>query len=191
MIAIRGPDLPHVQLADSPLVSKLPVSWPGVPGIDLVGGGLTMPPNLPACRPEALDALRIERGWPTSGTDVAPGAVPADVPEYVLEQAVSFTKGCYTGQELVERMHSRGAAAPRPLRGLQLGDGAPVPPPGAEVVVSGEVVGAVTSASWSAWREGPVAMARVARKVTRPVAGIVRWDGDEAAARVVDLPFPG
>jgi folate-binding protein YgfZ len=188
MIAIRGPDVPHVKFPESALVSRLPVGWPGVLGIDLVGGTTDPPPNLPVCRPEALEALRIESGWPMSGVDIAPGAVVADAPSFVIDQAVSFTKGCYTGQELVERMHSRNAPAPHPLRGLHLGDGAPVPPNGAEITVDGEVVGPVTSAAWSAWREGPVAMARIARKVTRPVAGVVRWKDDEAAVRIVDLP---
>ena len=57
-----------------------------------------------------LHAARVDAGWPAMGTDILEGDVPAGT--CVLARAVSFTKGCYPGQELVERMDSRGASAP-------------------------------------------------------------------------------
>ena len=75
------------------------------------------------------------------GSEIVPGeTIPAVTG--VVGLAVSFTKGCYPGQELVERMDSRGADAPRTLRILDV-DGAEV---GDEVLdAAGDVVGSITS----------------------------------------------
>lgn len=92
---------------------------------------------------EGDDAARVAAGWPAMGSEITPGeTIPAETG--VTAVAVNFTKGCYPGQELVERMDSRGAAAPRSLRSLSVADGAR---PGDDVVdpASGEVVGRLTS----------------------------------------------
>ena len=72
----------------------------------------------PALSPEPTtehEAARIAAGWPPLGFEIVPGeTIPAVTG--VVTVAVSFTKGCYPGQELVERMDSRGADAPRSLR---------------------------------------------------------------------------
>ena len=78
----------------------------------------------------AHEGARVAAGWPRMGFEIVPGeTIPAVTG--VVAMAVSFTKGCYPGQELVERMDSRGANAPRSLRivaaseiadGAQLGD---------------------------------------------------------------------
>ena len=100
------------------------------------------------------EAERIRIGWPRVGADIVPGeTIPAETG--VVPFAVSFTKGCYPGQELVERMDSRSAAAPFRLvrvdgAGFAAGD---------PIVVDGEEVGRVTSAS------GDAAIARVRRSV--------------------------
>ena len=66
---------------------------------------------------EELERLRIAEGWPAMGAEIVPGeTIPAETG--VVPVAVDFTKGCYPGQELVERMDSRGASAPRRLRVL-------------------------------------------------------------------------
>ena len=89
----------------------------------------------------AHEAARIDAGWPRMGSEIVPGeTIPAVTG--VVALAVSFTKGCYPGQELVERMDSRGADAPRTLRILDV-DGAEV---GDDVLdVGGDVVGSITS----------------------------------------------
>ena len=77
-----------------------------------------VPGGGPDAEPEAE---RIERGWPAMGAEIVPGeTLVAGTGLSTL--AVSFTKGCYPGQELVERMDSRGAEAPRALRRLAAGD---------------------------------------------------------------------
>jgi folate-binding protein YgfZ len=84
---------------------------------------------------------RIEFGWPAMGHELVAGdTVPAGTG--LMRIAVSFTKGCYPGQELVERMDSRGAEAPRTLRRLDVPDGSAVGDP---VLDGGQEVGVVTT----------------------------------------------
>src|SRR4029079_16799682 len=96
----------------------------------------------------ALDAARIEAGWPAMGAEITDQTIPGELGAVVIA-AVSFTKGCYPGQELVERMDSRGASAPRQLRRLASADGSPLAS-GAAVTVDGRDVGRVTSAAGGA-----------------------------------------
>lgn len=89
------------------------------------------------------EAARVEAGWPRMGSEIQPGStIPATTGIVLL--AADFRKGCYPGQELVERMDSRGADAPRSLRIVDLG-GRGV---GDDVIdADGTTVGSVTSAS--------------------------------------------
>lgn len=66
------------------------------------------------------EAERVARGWPRMGAEIVPGETLV-AGTGLARVAVSFTKGCYPGQELVERMDSRGAEAPRTLRRLPAG----------------------------------------------------------------------
>jgi len=92
---------------------------------------------------EEFDALRIRSGWPAMGREIIAGeTLPAATG--VVTIAVSFTKGCYPGQELVERMDSRGSTAPKNLR-LLTGSIVDNAKPGDAVVVNGEAVGEFTS----------------------------------------------
>ena len=89
---------------------------------------------------------RIAAGWPKMGAEIVPGeTIPAVTG--VTDVAVSFTKGCYPGQELVERMDSRAAQAPSALRVLTIGSDVPAGAvPGDPVVdAAGGVIGSVTS----------------------------------------------
>ena len=71
----------------------------------------------PSRRLRASEAARVAAGWPRMGSEIVPGeTIPAMTG--LIAVAVSVTKGCYPGQELVERMDSRGAEAPRSLRVL-------------------------------------------------------------------------
>jgi folate-binding protein YgfZ len=92
---------------------------------------------------EEFDALRIRSGWPAMGREIIAGeTLPAALG--VVSLAVSFTKGCYPGQELVERMDSRGSSAPKNLR-LLTGSIVDNAKSGDAVVVNGETVGEFTS----------------------------------------------
>ena len=102
--------------------------------------------------------------------------------------AISFTKGCYTGQETVARVHFRGHVN-RHLLGLRY-DEAMVPPRGAEVRdASGKAVGDVRSAVVSP-RLGGIALAMLRREVEAESDVDVWWGASTIRARVVSLPFP-
>jgi tRNA-modifying protein YgfZ len=90
------------------------------------------------------ERARIVAGWPRMGAEISPGEnIPAETG--VTPLAVNFRKGCYPGQELVERMDSRGASAPRSLRRLEVVEGTS---PGDPVLdADGAEVGVITSVS--------------------------------------------
>jgi folate-binding protein YgfZ len=103
--------------------------------------------------PRRDEAERIEFGWPALGAELIPGeTIPAATG--LARIAISFTKGCYPGQELVERMDSRAASAPKTLRRLAVTPGTA---PGDAVLDQGEDVGVITSVA------GGVALAWVKR----------------------------
>ena len=106
-----------------------------------------------AASPATYEILRIEAGQPYAGHELTDDYIPLEAD---LWSAVSFTKGCYIGQEIIARMESRGRLA-KTLVGLRLD--APVAP-GAEVRCGGSLVGKVSSAAVSPWA-GPVALAFV------------------------------
>ncbi|MEL6891836.1 MAG: hypothetical protein AAFP84_09580 [Actinomycetota bacterium] len=113
---------------------------------------------------EAHEQRRVAAGWPRLGAEIVPGeTIPATTG--VVPVAVSFTKGCYPGQELVERMDSRGADAPRRLRVIDADASTTV---GEPVLVDGTDVGVVTSVA----PDATVAIASIKRghEVGRPPA---------------------
>lgn len=94
---------------------------------------------------EELEEARVAAGWPAMGSEIVPGeTIPAETG--ITAVAVDFRKGCYPGQELVERMDSRGASAPRRLVVVDVLPGAaagdPIVHDGADVGVLTTVVGA-------------------------------------------------
>jgi len=151
--------------------------------------------ELPAVSPEAAEAWRIENGLPTMGAELVAGeTIPAEAGQWLIDAAVSFTKGCYTGQELVARIDSRGGNVPRRLRGLVIDATADsgadaVPPAGAEVVVDDKVVGTLSSVAWSPGFERPIALASIGRAIEPPHTAELRWPGGSAAAVIEALPL--
>lgn len=110
----------------------------GVEAWELVGA--TAEPTVTA---DELELLRIEAGTPRFGREIDERVLPAEAG--LDERAVSFTKGCYPGQEPVARLRYRGHAN-RGLRVLEL-DAAELPAYDTEVVLEGKAVGRVTSAA--------------------------------------------
>ena len=122
---------------------------------------------------EAYDVLRIEAGMPRFGAEIDEQVMPAEAG--VVDRAVSFTKGCYIGQEPVARLHYRGHAN-RGLRSILL-DGT-LPEAGATVEVDGREVGRITSAAESPTIGRAVALAIVRREVDPGQrVGVVTADG--------------
>lgn len=112
----------------------------------------------------AEESERIRAGVPRLGADLDESVIPQ---EALLEQdAVSFTKGCFVGQELVCRIDSRGHVN-RFLRRLEPGDDTTVLPVGGEIVVDGTAVGVVTSSTAGA------ALGYVRREVEPPASATV------------------
>ncbi|OFW12680.1 MAG: hypothetical protein A3F70_16290 [Acidobacteria bacterium RIFCSPLOWO2_12_FULL_67_14] len=108
---------------------------------------------------EAIDAARVESGYPVFGVDMTEDTIPLEAG--IEDRALSFTKGCYVGQEVIVRVLHRGhGRVARRLVGLRAAqDGAAA---GARIVTAGRDVGWVTSAARSP-RAGPIAMGYVQR----------------------------
>ena len=130
--------------------------------------------------PAAAEIVRIESGRPRFGAEMSTATMPAEAG--IVDAAVSFTKGCYIGQEPVARLHHRGRPN-RHLRGLLLA--APVEP-GTALRLGEKEVGRVGSACVSP-AHGPIALAIVRREAEPGAELAVGEDG--VTARVADLPF--
>jgi tRNA-modifying protein YgfZ len=129
---------------------------------------------------EAAEILRVESGRPRFGREMTTATIPQEAG--IDDRAVSFTKGCYIGQETVARLHYRGKPN-RHLRGLRL-DG-PVGH-GDAILLGDREVGRVGTAVVSP-ALGPIALA-VIRREAEPGARVVVGD-DDVDAEVVDPPF--
>ena len=155
--SIRGPGASEAA-AEGEIVMRNP--WPGCEGTDVLGPSASIPEGLDELGQTELDALRIRLGWP-SMDDFDARTTPAMTG--IVAHTVSFTKGCYPGQEFVARVHYRDAAPPRRL--AQVGFH-PVARPsvGDPVLLDGEEVGRLTSVS----AHQPLALAMVERRVEVP-----------------------
>jgi len=183
--AVRGPGATSVTVATC---RALPAGWPGVEGVDVLGPDGAEAPEVGVAEAplDALEVLRVEAGVPSLGAEITEATIPAELGQWLIDASVSFTKGCYTGQELVARIDSRGGKVPRPVRGVVVdGD---VPQPGAAVRKDGAVVGTVTSSARST-DLGAIVLAPLARSV-EPGDG-VEVDGPNGpqAAEVRELPL--
>jgi tRNA-modifying protein YgfZ len=180
----------------------VPFEWGGLAGYDLFGPTVEMPPGATPVDAAAYEAVRVEAGFPRHGDELDERTIPAEAG--LVEASVSFTKGCYTGQELVARIDSRGSNVPRHLRGLLLSG--PVEP-GARLVdfaaasdaasgtagSAGKEVGRLTSVARSP-RLGWVGLGYVGRSVAPEATLSVRDEGDQGGdveARVQLLPLSG
>jgi len=133
---------------------------------------------------EALNALRLEAGIPWFGTDFGEHQIPH---EAGLEKShISYTKGCYTGQEIVERVRSRGHVNKR-LTGLAFG-GAEIPERGAALTAGGAEAGEVTSAAFSPLLGRAMGLGYVRREHDRIGE---KLQCGSLSAEVIELPLPG
>jgi folate-binding protein YgfZ len=133
--------------------------------------------ELPA---DVAECLRIEAGRPRFGLDFDSGTIPEEAG--LNDRAVSFTKGCYVGQETVARLHYKGKPN-RHLRGLRLSGDAE---PGAELRLGEKTVGILGSVAVSP-AHGPIALALVRREAE--LGAVVEVGAGGTTAEVVDLPF--
>jgi glycine cleavage system T protein len=135
---------------------------------------------------EALDILRIEAGLPVFGRDMTEETIPL---EANLFDAISYTKGCYIGQEVIARIDARGHVN-RQLVGLTL-DGKTIPASGSRIHTPEREVGWITSATHSLALDQNIALGYVRREVVEPGTQLeVQVNGLTLQATVVELPFP-
>ena len=122
VVALRGPGAESAA-ADARDAAELvvPALWPRVEGADLLGpdvvelgavDGVAVAPQ------DAYESLRIRSGVPALGAELTDATIPAEAGQAVIDASVDFTKGCFTGQELVARIDSRGGNVPRRVRGV-------------------------------------------------------------------------
>jgi folate-binding protein YgfZ len=129
----------------------------------------------------AAEIVRVERGRPRYGVDIDDSTIPQEAG--LNERAVSFTKGCYVGQETVARLHYRGKPN-RLLRGLRLSE--PVAA-GAPLRLGERELGRLTSSVLSPVL-GPIGLALV--RVQAEPGGTLSAGEQGASALVTELPFP-
>ncbi len=161
------------------------VSRPSLPGVRvLVGPGGGEIPGLKAtddATQAAYAALRIEAGAPEHGAEIDAEAIPLEVG---LQDAISFTKGCYIGQEIIARMETRHRRA-RVLYGLQLGAAGQT---GATLRQEGAAVGRLTSVAFSP-RLGWIGLAVARPSAITDHSGRVAVGESMTAGQLVDLPM--
>jgi folate-binding protein YgfZ len=134
----------------------------------------------------AWEIARVESGRPEWGLDIDDTTIPQEA-NFDDLHAISYTKGCYVGQEVVARIHFRGHVN-RHLRGLLCGEDLP----GMHATLhdaAGKVVGDARSAVRSP-RLGAIALAMVRREIGVGSTLSARWEGSESRVEVVPLPFP-
>lgn len=144
-------------------------------GEQLLAAGMTL------CDARAFDIVRLEAGWPLYGQDITDDNLPQEIGRDA--QAISFTKGCYLGQETIARIDAVGHVN-RHLAGLRFA-GSEVPAAGTPLLVADKEVGRVTSAVWSPRLSAPLALAIVKRSQAKPGQELTSSVG---AATVVPLP---
>jgi folate-binding protein YgfZ len=170
MLSFVGDTVPDA----SPGVATIPTPW----GHDLVGLSHALPTPSHLVDGVAYEAWRIEQGIPRQPFDLDDATIPQEA--FLEVDAVSFTKGCFLGQELVCRIDSRGHVN-RFLRRFTAIEG-DWPVTGAEVVVDGKVVGSLTSVAPATVPTG--ALGYVRREIEPPTTVELRWDGGSATAVV-------
>ena len=156
--------------------AAFPVLWERAVGAKAVPAGL-----------EAFEIARVEAGRPEYGIDIDDATIPQEANLDELH-AISYTKGCYVGQEVVARVHFRGHVN-KHLRGLR--SASPEPPPARALLFDGEgkQVGEVRSAVASP-RLGGIALGFVRREVELGTTLTARTTEGETHLDVGALPFP-
>jgi folate-binding protein YgfZ len=204
-------------------VLALPFEWNGWSGIDLLGpkdvildpAAGPLPEGIIPCERDAAEACRIASGIPAMGSELTDKTIAAEAG--LVERSVSFTKGCYTGQELVARLDARGNNVPRRLVGvvggtvvdavagsgrlafgMTLHAAEPAGSDTADVaaLAADKVVGTITSAAWSPELGAWVALAYLHRTVEAPGPVRIRsgdglgeaWPARVALLPLIDLP---
>jgi folate-binding protein YgfZ len=188
---LKDPGAGRVSFRDQPAII-VRVSDTGVGGFEVLVAARDIDALTSALRArgavdadaEAAEALRIEAGVPRFHRDMDEETIPLEAG--IESRAISLTKGCYVGQEVIIRVLHRGhGRVARKLVGLSI-EGETVPPPAAPVQAEGRDVGRVTSSTWSPVLGRPIALAYVQRDFVEPGTSVSVAGQD---AHVAKLPF--
>jgi folate-binding protein YgfZ len=140
-----------------------------------------------ACGWDALETARIEAGIPRFGSDMDETNIPLECG--VESRAVSYNKGCYIGQEVINRIHTVGHVN-KELRGLRFeGDLKHLPAKGDKLYLGDREVGYVTSAANSQTLNAKIALGYVRREANQIGTELILRGTTEAKAKIVELPF--
>jgi folate-binding protein YgfZ len=141
-----------------------------------------------ACGWRALEMARIEAGIPRFGADMDDSNIPLEAG--LEERAVSFSKGCYIGQEVISRIRTYGQVAKALRRLLLAGDLESLPARGDKLYHEGKEAGYITSATASPKLKANIALGYVRKEAYQIGTELgLRTAGGESAARVAGLPF--
>ena len=183
--------LSRMTLVPAPII--LPARDLGIVGFDVIALR-AQGPDLERALGEAgavavdastLDAVRIEAGIPKFLVDMTGETIPLEAT--IEDRAISMTKGCYPGQEVIVRvLHRGGGRVAKKLVGIRFDEGQPVPSAGEKVRSGDRDVGAITSAVRSPRLGTPIALAYVHRDFVTPGTAVVVGD---APAQISALPF--
>jgi folate-binding protein YgfZ len=192
-VELRGPQIPSLAIANA-LVSA-PIDWQSYRGVDMVFDGYSNVVEAAVSEmvgigpgdDGAFEAARIEAGWPVLGSELTERTIPQEVGPEFVDLCVNFTKGCYTGQELVARLDSRGSNVARRLRGVVIDDAAPTPAAGDDLLVDGVSVGQLTSVCYSPGLSGYAGLAYVKRAASLPARALV--GAGSVPATIRELPL--
>jgi folate-binding protein YgfZ len=138
--------------------------------------------NLPVSGIDAYETVRIEQGVPRFGIDMNEETL---VSEALDERAISYSKGCYIGQEVIARIRTYGQVA-KSLRGLKFEPGAAAAKAGEKIFHDGKEVGWITSATLSPKLNRPIALGYVRKECNQIGARLLV---NNSPAEIVPLPF--
>jgi aminomethyltransferase len=178
------PDKPLAHLAHG-VFTVVHATSTGAPGYRIVGpiGSAAALPaelmELPEASPTDSQAVRLEHFFPRYGDDITVANLPQ---ETGVMEALHFTKGCYIGQEIVERVRSRGHVN-RMLVGLRI-EATGALPRGAKVFFEGNQVGETTSSAFSPGLEETLAMAYVRVNAAKPGTEVMVEDHPAQVAAI-------
>jgi folate-binding protein YgfZ len=173
---VRTPDLELEGYELLVPAAAYPALWQRAIAAGAVPGGLL-----------AWEIARIEAGRPEWGLDIDETTIPQEA-NFDELHAISYTKGCYVGQEVVARVHFRGHVN-RHLRGIRLGEHEPPPDRTPLLDASGKQVGEVRSSALSP-RLGGIALAMVRREVGPATVLHAQLPNGDVEGELLALPFP-
>ena len=154
------------------------IDWEGITAVDLLGPAASLPDAAGEAGAVAWEVERIRAGVPAMGSEIDEDTIPNATGQ--VERSVSFTKGCFTGQELVARIDSRTAGAPTRL--VRISGNGPSPPTGADLGVEDKVVGTLTSVVDT--HDGFLALGYRKRSALDLEVAEVRWEGGPTEVRL-------